>query len=106
MLLVTFNSDYVLTFVGNKEMNERTNEWMNANEYSVDDSLTLRLCDSALASTLFPLDYHSLDGTATRLPVKWMSIEALEDGISTAESDVVKISAYYLLASIPENGQQ
>jgi len=56
--------------------------------YSVDDSLTLRLGDSALASTLFPVDYHSFRGIA-RLPVKWMSMEALEDGIYTAHSDVV-----------------
>jgi len=55
---------------------------------SVDDSLTLRLGDSALASALFPLDYHSFHGAA-RLPVKWMSIEALEDGLYTTQSDVV-----------------
>jgi len=57
--------------------------------YSVDDSLTLRLGDSALSSMLFPLDYHCFHGSA-RLPVKWMSMEALEDGIYTAQSDVVK----------------
>jgi len=59
--------------------------------YSVDDSLTLRLGDSALASTLFPLDFHSFHDGAAPLPVKWMSMEALEDGIYTAQSDVVTI---------------
>ena len=57
--------------------------------YSVDDSLTLRLGDSALASTLFPLDYHSFH-SAARLPVKWMSMEALDNGIYSTQSDVVK----------------
>lgn len=57
--------------------------------YSVDDALTLRLGDSALASTLFPHDYHSFHGAA-RLPVKWMSMELFEDGVYTAQSDVVK----------------
>ena len=55
----------------------------------MDDSLTLRLGDSALASTLFPMDYHSFHGSS-RLPVKWMSIEALEGGIYSSQSDVVK----------------
>jgi len=58
--------------------------------YSVDDALTLRLGDRALASTLFPLDYHSFHGAAQPLPVKWMSIEALENGIYSAQSDVVR----------------
>ena len=61
--------------------------------YSVDDALTLRLGDSALASTLFPLDYHSFHcGSAVRLPVKWMPPEALHEGIYSAQSDVVRSS--------------
>lgn len=59
-----------------------------ARNCTVDDSLTLRLGDSALASTLFPLDYHSFQCGDARLPVKWMSAEALEDGIYNAQSDV------------------
>ena len=47
--------------------------------------------DFGLARDIYSTDYYRA-GKGARLPVKWMSPEALTDNISTEKTDVVSIN--------------
>uniref|UniRef100_A0A6A7FV84 Tyrosine-protein kinase RYK-like n=2 Tax=Hirondellea gigas TaxID=1518452 RepID=A0A6A7FV84_9CRUS len=54
---------------------------------SIDSSLCVRVCDTALARDLFPGDYHCLGDNENR-PVKWLPIEALQHNTYSRAADV------------------
>ena len=56
--------------------------------FRIDSNLEVRLGDNALARDLFPADYHCLGDNENR-PIKWLSLEAIEDNCYTNFSDVV-----------------
>ncbi|KAK7086435.1 hypothetical protein SK128_011940 [Halocaridina rubra] len=53
----------------------------------VDDNLSIRLTDCALARDLYPGDYHCLGDNENR-PVKWLALESLTHKVFTPASDV------------------
>ena len=54
----------------------------------LDSHLSVLVANFGLARDIYSADYYRA-GRETQLPVKWMSPEALEDGISTEKTDVV-----------------
>lgn len=53
---------------------------------SIDDQLRVKLSDSSLSRDLFPSDYNCLGDSENR-PVKWMSLEALQQKQFSEASD-------------------
>ena len=54
----------------------------------LDSHFSVLVGDFGLARDIYITDYYRA-GRGARLPVKWMPPEALTDGISTEETDVV-----------------
>ncbi|XP_068239049.1 tyrosine-protein kinase RYK-like isoform X1 [Palaemon carinicauda] len=53
----------------------------------VDDNLTVKLTDCALARDLYPADYHCLGDNENR-PIKWLALESLTHKVFTPAADV------------------
>lgn len=53
----------------------------------VDEELHVKICDNALARDFFPGDYHCLGDNENR-PIRWMSVDSLENGSFSPLSDV------------------
>lgn len=68
--------------------------------FSIDDSLHVRLSDSALSRDLFPNDYCCLADNINR-PIKWMAMEAILTNQYTPASDMVSGSCFNTLLVSP-----
>ena len=55
--------------------------------YRLDTNHTVRVSDGALAQQFYPDCYYAVYG-ATR-PVRWAAVETLQEGLCTAQSNVV-----------------
>lgn len=55
----------------------------------VDDSLTVRLTDSALTPDFFPEDYQDSGSHGDPMPVRWLPLETLANGVYQVPSEVV-----------------
>jgi len=56
----------------------------------VDDSLTVRLTDSALTTDFFPEDYQDMGCHGDPISVRWLPLETLANGVYQAPSEVVR----------------
>ena len=72
--------------------------------YRIDTNNVIKVADFGLSEDVYSRNYfrqgsESEDGEAqVKLPVKWMALECLNDGIFSEKSDVVrKIRAMYLM---------
>jgi len=54
------------------------------------------VADFGLSRDLFDNDYYRMENLSKPLPMKWMAIESLNDGVFTRESDVVSSVAIFL----------
>ena len=54
----------------------------------VDKFLSIKIADFGLARDIYSTEYYRVD-THTTLPVKWMSLESLLDGLFDEKTDVV-----------------
>ena len=63
---------------------------------SIGSNLEVRIGDNALARDLFPADYHCLGDNENR-PIKWLSLEAIEDNQYSTYSDVVINSTFRIV---------
>ena len=55
----------------------------------MDDDLRIKVGDFGLARDVYISDYYRATKKRAKLPVKWMSPEALHDNISNEKTDVV-----------------
>ena len=55
----------------------------------MDDDLRIKVGDFGLARDVYSSDYYRANNKNAKLPVKWMSPEALHDNISNEKTDVV-----------------
>ena len=55
----------------------------------VDDDLKIKVGDFGLARDVYDSDYYRVTDKNAKLPVKWMSPEAVHDNISNEKTDVV-----------------
>jgi hypothetical protein len=55
----------------------------------LDAKLVAKVADFGLAKDVYASCYYK-QSTETRLPVKWMAIESLQDHYSSTQSDVVR----------------
>lgn len=54
--------------------------------------LAVKISDFGLAHEISETDYYEAQGRSKAMPVRWMSIEAIEHGILTMKNDVVCFS--------------
>ena len=60
--------------------------------FRLDDNLMVKVSDFGLAKDVHDTDYYKVEDTSTTaLPIRWMSIESIQNGIFTAQSDMVSI---------------
>ncbi|XP_003738572.1 hepatocyte growth factor receptor [Galendromus occidentalis] len=52
------------------------------------EDLIVRVADFGLSRDVYETSYYSCDNTKTKLPVKWMAIESLKEGVYSHKSDV------------------
>ncbi|XP_019644414.1 PREDICTED: uncharacterized protein LOC109485312 [Branchiostoma belcheri] len=54
----------------------------------LDDTLTVKVADFGLSRDIYEREYYSSGDKRAKLPVKWMAIESLTDGIYSTKTDV------------------
>ena len=59
--------------------------------FRVNEEGTVLVGDFGLARAVYSTEYYRSGGNA-KLPVKWMSLETLNDGISNEKTDVVSFN--------------
>lgn len=58
--------------------------------YRVGERYNVKLADFGMSRDIYVKAYYRLDTSKRRrLPVKWMALESLADGVYTTKSDVV-----------------
>ncbi len=74
---------------------------MDMNVFRIDENFLIKVADFGLSEDVYCKDYfrHALSGIkqeegVIKLPIKWMALESLSDGIFTEKTDVV--SCYYI----------
>ena len=55
----------------------------------LDANLMIKVADFGLTQKLNENNYYKLEVKNKALPVRWMSLEGIQDGIFTTQSDVV-----------------
>ena len=56
----------------------------------IDNAWVIKVADFGLTKSLYEKQYFRLDKKAsTKLPIKWMAIESINDAIFTEKTDVV-----------------
>ena len=70
----------VFTYIDDHEYPNRINK-----------DLTVKIADFGLSRDIYNTDYYKMDDIRKPLPVKWMSLESLQQGIYTTKTDVVGI---------------
>ena len=64
--------------------------------YRLDRDMLVKVADFGLSRDIYVSDYYRLEHS-TPLPVKWLALEAIFDGMFTVKSDVVSINVKELL---------
>ena len=59
--------------------------------YRVASDLTVKIGDFGLARQLYSKDYYKLTHKA-KVPIKWMAIESVHDGVFNEKTDVVSFT--------------
>ena len=59
----------------------------------LDDNLVVKVADFGLTKDVYETDYYRLEDKSKALPIRWMSIEAIQFSVFTTRSDVVGV--YY-----------
>ena len=62
----------------------------------MDSCLAVKIGDFGLARDIYITNYYRAPSEA-KLPVKWMSPEMLQDGISNEKTDVVSMTEIYFM---------
>ena len=58
--------------------------------FRIDHEGTIKVSDFGLSTSLYEKMYFRQEKTdSVKLPIKWMAIESIEDGIFSEKSDVV-----------------
>ena len=72
---------------------------MLSHSYRIDDNFVLKVSDFGLTEDIYAKHYYRQgivkgeDGAANlKLPVRWMAIESLHDGVFTEKTDVVSFN--------------
>ena len=65
-------------------------------QYRIDENFVIKVADFGLSEDIYARHYfrqgsEEEGGSPVKLPVRWMAIESLNDGIFTEKSDVVSI---------------
>ncbi len=62
--------------------------------YRIDSNFMIKVADFGLSESVYTKTYfRETGGSRVKLPVKWMSMESLADGVFTEKTDVVCLSA-------------
>ena len=58
--------------------------------YRIDDQFLIKVGDFGLSEEIYATNYfRQVEGAPIRLPVKWMALESLLDGVFSEKTDVV-----------------
>ena len=67
----------------------------------LNEDMTVCVADFGLSKKIYSGDYYR-QGSASKLPVKWIALESLADNVYTSQSDVVlPTDRLYCLAVLP-----
>ena len=73
----------------------------------INEDFTIKVADFGLSEDIYCKNYfrqalstHSNEKGIIKLPIKWMALESLTDGIFTEKTDVVCITYVYLLHEV------
>lgn len=62
----------------------------------LNDKLIVKVADFGLSRDIYERDYYSSDNKKSKLPVKWMALESLENGTYNTKTDVVSHSFSFI----------
>ena len=57
--------------------------------YRIDSSFVIKVADFGLSESIYAKKYFREKGGSVKLPIKWMALESLTDGVFSEASDVV-----------------
>ena len=57
--------------------------------FRINKSLIVKIADFGLSRDIYKSDYYRVEDKKRPLPVKWMAIESLTEGVFSTKSDVV-----------------
>ena len=66
---------------------------MNSSICRLDGNLIVKVSDFGLARSVDETSHHEIQDKCKDLPIRWMGIESIKEGIFTMHSDVVRINA-------------
>ena len=66
---------------------------MRSNQHRLDMSCTLKVADFGLSEDVYSTNYYrhsnSVGDVEYKVPIRWMPLESIEEGLYTEKSDVV-----------------
>ena len=60
--------------------------------FRLDENLMVKVSDFGLSKYLKEGEHYKLENKKKELPLRWMSIEAIENGLFSAKSDIASFS--------------
>ena len=90
--LAARNCLYVSTTYHQRTLNNRVCV-LNIFVYRLDGSGVVKVADFGLAEDMYAINYYRLDKSSdnveTKVPIRWMPLESIEEGLFNEKSDVV-----------------
>ena len=60
----------------------------------LDDEMVVKVADFGLSRDVYEKEYYSCGDRKAKLPVKWMALESIQQGVFSTKSDVVRAAAF------------
>ncbi len=57
--------------------------------FRLDDKLTVKVSDFGLTRDVYSKDYYRVEDKTRGLPIRWMSLESIQQSVFSIQSDVV-----------------
>ena len=58
-------------------------------QYRIDSQFVIKVADFGLSESMYGREYFREGDSSVKLPLKWMAVESINDGIFSEKSDVV-----------------
>ena len=72
---------------------------LNLIVYRVDDNYIVKIADFGMSRDVYEKDYYTTSDVNKPMPIRWMAVESMKEGMYSTKSDVVSTKLIMLVTT-------